>query len=307
MGFKIVFSNVLIFLVYLILGYLLVKLKKAKIEHVKSFSGVLIYICQPCMIINSIIQIEYSINVIKDFSMFFIVTLILQLLLCLIIFLILRKKLSISKYRILMVATISGNVGFMGLPIITALFPNNSIVSCYSTMFLISMNLIVFTIGIYMFTNDKKYMSIKNVLTNVTSLSVYAALIIYLMQIKIHPLISNSIEILGKMTTPLCMIILGMRLASMDIKETFTNKFAYIVSFCKLIVFPIFTYLVIIKLIPDEVFKTSVVVLSSAPSAAIVLSMAELYECEQKLCANILLISTILSVITMPLLMLVLK
>lgn len=305
MGFKIVFFNVLIILIYLVIGFLLVKLKKVKSEHAKSFSGVLIYVCQPCMVINSIIQIEYSMDKMKNSGMFFIVTLILQLLICLILYLVLKGKLSESKYRVLILATISGNVGFMGLPIITALFPNNPIVSSYSTMFLVSMNLIVFTIGVYLLTNEKKYMSIKNVLTNVTSLALYVAIIIYLMQIKLPSLVSNAIGIFSKMTTPLCMIILGMRLASMDIKETFTNKFAYVVAFCKLILFPLFAYIIASRLITDEVFKRSLIVLCSAPSAAIILSMAEMYECEQKLAANILLITTILSIITMPLLMLI--
>lgn len=306
MWFTIVFLNVLMILVYLLIGFLLVKLKKIKSEHAKSFSGVLVYICQPCIIINSIIHIKYSINTTKDFAMFFFITLCLQLILCLILYLLLKKKLYNSKYRVLIITTISGNVTFMGFPIISALFPNNPIVPIYSTMFLVSMNLIVFTIGIYLITNNKKYMSLKNVLTNVTSLSIYVAIIIYILQIKIPPLILNSIEIFSKMTTPLCMIILGMRLASMNIKETFTNKFAYIASLCKLIIFPLFAYVIVSKIMLNEVSKTSLIVLCSTPSAAIVLSISEMYECEQKLIANIILISTILSIITMPLLMLIL-
>lgn len=306
MWFAIVFLNVLMILVYLIIGFLLVKLKKIKSEHAKSFSGVLVYICQPCVIINSIIHIKYSIDTTKDFAMFFFITLCLQLVLCLILYLIFKNKLNNSKYRVLIITTISGNVTFMGLPIISALFPNNPIVSIYSTMFLVSMNLIVFTIGIYLITNNIKYISLKNLFTNITSLSIYVAITIYILQIKIPPLILNSIEIFSKMTTPLCMIILGMRLASMNIKETFTNKFAYITSLCKLIIFPLFTYIIVSKMMLNEVFKTSLIVLCSTPSAAIVLSIAEMYECEQKLIANIILISTILSIITMPLLMLIL-
>lgn len=307
MGFKIVLSNVLVILIYLLCGFLLVKFKKAKSEHAKSLSSVLIYVCQPCMVINSIIQMEYSMNNLKNSIKFFFVTLIIQLLMCQLLYVILRKKLIESKYRVLIATTIAGNVGFMGMPIINALFPSYPIVSCYSIMFTVSMNLIIFTIGLCLITNDKKHISIKTILTNVTSISVYIAIPIYLMQIKIHPLLSNSINLLGKMTTPICMLILGMRLASMNIKETFTNRFAYIASVCKLILLPMFAYLLIGILIKDEVFKTSVIVLSSVPSAAIVLSLAELYECEQKLSANILLLSTILSVITMPLFMLILK
>lgn len=305
MGFKIVFTNVLVILAYLVIGFLLVKCKKIKSEHAKSFSGVLIYICQPCMIVYSILQIEYSIDKVKDFGLFFFVTLILQLLFYLALYLLLRKKINESKYRILIFSAVSGNVGFMGLPIINSLFPNNPIVACYSTVYLVSMYLLAFTIGIYLITNDKKYMSIKNILTNVTSISIYIALTLYFIQIKFPPLILNSIEVFSKMTTPLCMIILGMRLASMNIKDTFTNKFSYLVSFVKLLIFPIFVYLVVFKIIPNEVFKTSLIVLSSTPVAAIVLSMAEMYECEQKLSANILLISTVISIVTMPLLMLI--
>lgn len=83
--------------------------------------------------------------------------------------------------------------------------------------------------------------------------------------------------------------------------------FAYVVCALKLVVFPLAAYLCVVFLpFLSETFKACMLLLSAAPSGAIILSLAELHECEQELAANVVLLTTILSVVTVPLLMLIL-
>ena len=109
------------------------------------------------------------------------------------------------------------------------------------------------------------------------------------------------------MTTPLCMMVLGMRLAATDLKALFTRPFAYISSAMKLIVYPLAAYL-LVYFVPglDSTFKTCVLVLSAVPSGAIILSLAELHRCEQENAASVLLMSSMLCAFTIPLVLLIL-
>lgn len=306
MGFKIVFFTLLTMIAYMALGFLLVKGKKAESSHAKSVSGLLIYALGPCMIINAFQNMEYSISNLKSSALFFATTLIIQVTFFVVMYFVFRKKLDNPVYRILCCGGIFGNVGFFGMPIVAALFPASSVVSCYSVFYTTSMNIISFTIGVYLITQNRKYMSIKEAIINPTGISVIFAVILYLLKIQIPSGIMAIIELLAKMASPVCMIILGMRLASMDLKKVFLQPFAYGVGLIKLLIYPLFAY-AIAMLLPwgDNPFRISILVLSSAPTAAILLSLAELHECEQERSANAILISTIFCIFTMPLLVMV--
>lgn len=299
--FVLILSNVAIILAYMLLGYILCKSGKASVSHARSMSGLLLYILSPAMIVNSFLQLEFSEeNCIKIVKYFF-ATLIIQILFFAVLYLILKRKYEDARYRILTVGGVLGNVGFFGMPVICGMFPGDSIVACYSSINVMSMNLIVFTIGVFLITNDKKYVSAKCALLNPTTLAILAALPLFIFHIQLPDVISNSINILAKMVTPMCMFILGMRLSDVNLRSLFTRPFVYMTCALKLIAFPVFAFLCV-RWIPffDDTMKTTVIVLAAAPSGAVIESLAELHECEQELSANVVLLTTMLSVATMP-------
>ncbi|MGN1104125.1 MAG: AEC family transporter [Candidatus Coproplasma sp.] len=304
MGFQITFSNVLLTLIYIIPGFLLCKVKKAAAEHLSTLSAVLVYVLSPCMIISSFISIDYSTQNLINMGLFFVTVLILQGVFMLILFLIFKRKYQDSKYRILTIGSVLGNVGFFGLPIIKALLPENPEVMCYSSVYVVAMNLIVFTVGVFCLTNDKKFISLKSAILNPSSLSLVVALPLFIFGAKnwLPSLIIDSVSLLGKATTPLCMIILGIRLASVSFKKLFTRPMVYIICLCKLIVFPLFCYLCVYFIPFDQAFKTSVLVLSGTPCAAVISSLAEMHHSETELSANCILLSALMCILTVPLL-----
>ncbi len=305
MGVQTVFINVLIMLFYMACGFVLVKTKKASPDHARSFSGLLLYVCSPCLILSAYQSMEYSLPDFAKAAQFFGVSLATQLLFLGLLYLILHRKYGVSKYRILTVGAVLGNVGFFGLPLVTGLFPDQPIVACYSTMYITSMNFLVFTLGVFFITQKKQYVSLKAAILNPTTLAVAVAIPLYLLQIRFPTPMADTVSLLGKMSTPLCMFILGKRLASMRLKTVFTQPFAYVVCALKLIVYPLFAYLCVYFLpFFDETFKICLYVLSAAPSGAIILSLAELHGCEQKLSANAVLLTTLCSLITLPLMLL---
>lgn len=300
--FLLLFTTVSVLLFYMFLGFILVKTKKASINHVKTLSGILLYVLGPAMIINAFIQLEFSWEGFAKIGIYFLISLVVQILFFVIIYLFLRNKYSDSKYRILSVGSVLGNVGYLGMPVISSIFPNEPIVLCYSSINVMTMNLIVFTIGNYCITNDKKFISFKSAVLNPTSLSLLVAIPLFMLNINWPSAILQPVELLSKMTMPFCMMILGMRLAQASIKELFSRGFVYATCLLKLIIFPILAFL-FVKLIPydDNILKTTIIVLSMAPSGAIIESLAEIHDCQQDLAANVVLLTTILCVITIPL------
>ncbi|MCR4649519.1 MAG: AEC family transporter [Lachnospiraceae bacterium] len=307
-AFRIAFVNVLISLLYMIPGFILYKSKKAAADHLSTVSAILIYVCSPCMVVSSFLSFEFSLNNLLFMGLFFVVSFIVQLIFLLLLYAIFRKKFNISKYRMLTIGSVLGNCGFFGLPLIKALFPENPEVACYSSIYVISMNLLVFTAGIYCLTQDKKYISVKSALVNPAFLSLSVALPLYLTGgSKFLPsVLVDSINLLGKMTTPMCMFILGIRLATMDFKKLFTNPFVYMICGGKLVIFPLFAYLLVFFLPLPHSFKASILILAATPCASIILNLAEIHGKETEMSANCILLSTILSIFTIPVLALLL-
>lgn len=305
MDFLLLLTNVALVLVYLFCGFVAVKAKKAESAHARSISGILIYILGPGLVLNAFQKTDYSREAITKMGLFFLMSLLSQFLFFLLLFILIRRKIADARYRILSVGGIVSNAAFFGLPVISGIFPTEPIVACYSTIYCAAMNVVVFTVGIFMLTRDKRYMSLKSAVFNPTVISMAAALPMYVIGYRFPTVVGDLLSLFSKMTTPLCMMVLGMRLASMNLKKVFLAGFAYITALVKLVIFPLFSYLLVVFLPFDRTFQVSMLVLSACPTAAVLLSMAELHQAQQELSANVVLLTTLLSVITLPLMMLI--
>ncbi|MGN0813988.1 MAG: AEC family transporter [Candidatus Coproplasma sp.] len=309
MGFEIAITNVLITLLFAAPGFALCKAKKASAEHLSTMSAVLIYVCSPCMIVDSFIQLDFNLTEFGKMGIFFGVTFVLQIAFMLVTYAIFRKKYDDAKYRVCTIGSVMGNVGFFGLPVVKALLPNNPEVACYSAVYVLSMNVLVFTVGVFFLTRDKRFMSLKQAVLNPSTLAFVVALPLYITGAKVYlpQVLQDATELLGKMTTPLCMFILGIRLGTISIKKLFVRPIVYLTCACKLIIFPLFCY-ACVAFVPwlDYAFKASVLILSAVPCASVILNLAEIHRAETELAANVLLLSTLVCFITIPVLVLLL-
>lgn len=307
-SFQIALINVLITLFYIVPGFIVRKLGKASPDHLSTLSGVLVYIGNPFLCVSAFMSLDFSVEMTLNMLWFFLITLVLQSLFMLLLFLLLHKRMGESKYRVMTIGSVVGNVGFFGIPILRALFPANPELACYSTVFTLSMNILIFTVGVFCLTGDKKYMSIKSAIFNPTVFSILIAFPVYLFGLKNYfpDVLTNAISTVGAMTTPLCMFILGIRLASAPLRRIFSHPIVYATAALKLLVFPLFCYALIYFLPFSEVFKAGVLILSGMPCAAVLLSMAEIHKSETEMAANCQLVSTLLCFLTIPVLTLLL-
>lgn len=313
--FKISLVNVLIILCFILPGFLLGKFNLAEGHHLRTLSTLLVYVLGPAMFIDSFSKVEFSWNTTAKMGIFFLLTFFLQLFFLVILYLIFKRKYENAKYRIFTIGSVMGNVGYFGLPIVSAIYPSFPLATIYSCIYILSMNILVFTFGVFCITEDKKYMSIKKAILNPTVFGFVIAFILYACNISkyvdanlVTTKIFDAINLLSKMSAPICMIVLGVRLSTVNFASLWTRPFVYLTVVFKGLIFPLFVFLVTRWLPFLEMDDIGVItILSTAPCGAIVLSLAEIHHKEEELSANTVLVTTLLSFITIPVVTLLLN
>ena len=306
--FNVTFSNVLLTLLYLLPGYLLCKFRKVRTEHLSSISVILLYVCGPGMFLNALTALDYSPELTARMGLFLVFSLFGEIALMLLILLLLGKKKKEFGYRMLSIASVMGNVGFFGMPVVRAIFPDAPEAAVYSCVFIVSLNILAWTVGVYTLTDEKRYISVKAAFLNPSVIAVAVGVVLYLLKAKnwLPGLLLDGFRTISAMSTPLCMIILGARLAAMDFRKLFTTPLVWLISAGKLLVFPLFCYALTLPFPLDPVFRGSILILAAAPCASIILNLAEIHHNGQELAANCALLTTLLSIVTIPLLSLLL-
>lgn len=303
-SFSVTFSNVLLMLLYLLPGFLLCKAKKVQPNHLSTVSVILLYICGPGMFLNALIDLGHSPELTRRMGLFLAFSLAGEAALMLLILLVVGKRKKEFAIRMLSIASVMGNVGFFGMPVVRALFPANPEAAVYSCVFNVSLNILAWTVGVFTLTGDRKYISFRAAFLNPTVIAVSVGLVLYLLEANrwLPRLFQDGFRTVGAMSTPLCMVILGIRLATINLKELFTAPLVWLISAGKLLVFPLFCYALVLPFPLDPVFKGSILILAGTPCASILLNLAEMFHNGQELAAKCALLTTLLSVLTIPLL-----
>ena len=307
MQFGSVALNVLIMLAYGVPGYLFIKTKFVKEDAIPAFSKLLLYVCQPCLMLYCIQQVTFSKELFLQMLLFLCLSTAFQLFAVFALHLIFRKKSDQDRYRVAKVAPVFGNVGFFGTPLLEALLPDHPEALAFASMFIISFNLLVWTVGAYFLTGDKRYVRPKKLFLNPPFLTLFVALPLFFTGTLLPTVIANPVTILAKFTTPLCMVIVGMRFATEKPQSLFTEPTAYLSSALKLIVLPLFVFLCINWLPISYVMKATMFILFCCPSANVILSLSEISGSGQRPAANAVLLSTVFCALTIPVLLLLLQ
>ena len=303
-GFSVTFSSVLLILFYLFPGWILCRTKKVRPDHMSRVSVILLYVCGPCMFLDSLTALERSRFLTVQMFLFFLISLAVQFLLMELLSLLFRKKRKEFRYRMLALASVLGNTGYFGLPVVRALFPGNPEAAAYSCIFCATMNILAWTVGVFTLTGERKYMSLRAALLNPSVIFVALGFVLYLLRARARMpvILTGGIATVASMSTPLSMFILGVRLGAMRPRDLVSDPVVWGIAAGKLLLFPLFGYLLVAFLPLPEVFRGSILILSAAPCASILLNLAEIHENGRELAAACALLTTLLSVVTIPLL-----
>ena len=223
----------------------------------------------------------------------------------------------IDQNKIFEFTLIFSNCGFMGAPFLQSLFSDAGMqaeVLIYCAVILAVFNILNWTIGVYIITGDKKEVSLKKIACNpvIISVVVGAALFFILRQpiatlapqgtvmAKVLGKFMNSLNYLSNMVTPLSMFVIGLRLANVDYKQLFTEKWALASTGLKLLIMPLLTMLTVVFLPIASTIKYTLFFLFSMPSATNGVMLAVQYKKDSDFASVCVLLSTVLCVLTIP-------
>ena len=205
-----------------------------------------------------------------------------------------KKELKIERY-----AVAFPNSGFMGIPLVMGFLGESAVF--YLSALIAWYYFFIWTYGVYVMSNDRKQITWKKIVTNPCILATFFGILVFLLPIKIFNPIVEGIASLASMNTPLAMLILGAYLAKSNLLEIVQNKRAYYVSFVRQIVASSLI-LILLTVVPSQYneIKTTVLLASVAPVGVLVAVFAQIYEMDFNYAAQIISLSTILSIFTIP-------
>ena len=292
---------------YAVPGYLFVKRKSMNASQIAPFSKVLVYFCQPCLQLYAFQTADCTGELLRHMGLFFIFCTAAEALILLGAMLLIPDR-GEARRRVCSVACVLGNVGFIGIPLLQALLPEEMRADgvALSAMFALSMNLLGWTCGLYRMTGERKHIKLRSLLANPAMLAFYVSFPLFVLGIKLPDTAAATVELAGRMSTPLCMIALGMRLASTPWKRIFTDKYAWLACAGKLIAMPLLSLLLVRVFDVPVYFGMTLFLLSCCPCASAVQNFSEIYlpeaETEGKnTAADAILLSNILCMLTIPL------
>lgn len=201
--------------------------------------------------------------------------------------------------------TVFGNNAFMGIPVVEAVFHN----VFYAALFNLPNNILIYSYGGYLLSKDAKstnggkrpVFSWKNV-CNPGVIAAVTALVMFLAGLRFPEPVTDTLNTVGAITTPLSMLVIGSSLASLPLKETFANVRVYVFSLYKLVVLPVIIWLIGRMFIDSFMVLGVLVIISAMPCAAVTVMLCNEYGNDAELAARYVFVSTVLSVITIPVL-----
>ena len=265
----------------------------------KGLTNILLKITLPCLVVSSFIfdlSDELKDNIIRCF-----IYSPLVLIISIVISYILLIPIKGEKKIIIQFANVFSNCGFIGFPIVFSIYGNEGVI--YASIFNLFFTAFLWTYGVILFNGKMKREDIKKVLLNPAIVAVFIGLIIMIFGFDIPSVLSSTLDLVGNMTSPLSMIIVGVILGNAKIISYLKDKTIYYSAFLKLIIMPCILIL-ISKLFKDTslVIKTLIIV-TAMPAAAMTSILAESFDKESEYSAVIVFITTLFSVITFPILL----
>ena len=269
----------------------------------KTISDMLINVILPCNIIESFLcKINITASFFKSCIYAVIISLAIQLF-ATYISKVLFKRYPLEEKNVMSYGMICSNSSFIGLPIANCLYGSMGVL--YTSIFQIPIRFTMWTAGLALFTSVNKKDAFKKLITHPCIVSIFIGFILIVCTIKLPTFVSNTISGISKCNVPVSMFIIGSLLADANIKTLFSKKVLYFTSL-RLVLFPLLVYIVLKPFNLDPLLVSIAVILTGMPAGSTTSILAEKYDCDSMFASQIIFVSTLFSIITIPLISLLL-
>lgn len=283
-------------------GYILRKLNIISADSRAGLTNLVIDVVLPCNIIYSF-MIKLTHKVIMAGIEILVISIIIQIM-CYFLGYVLYRKTSPEQEKVLKYGTICSNAGFLGNPLVEGIYGSMGLM--YASIYLIPQRICMWSAGVSCFTGAKGKNVVRKVLTHPCIVAVMIGLVIMGFQIQLPDFAGSTIKTISGCTTTLSMIVIGGILAEIDIK-TVISKLNIYYCIIRLVIMPglVLAGCALFKV--DPLVTAVSTVLAGMPAGSTTAILAAKYNCDEKFAVRIVFLSTVLSLITIPILCMIVE
>jgi predicted permease len=260
-------------------------------------TDLVIYLILPCNIINSFF-IEFNLEILKGFAVILTIASLIQIG-CLIFAKVFYNREPESRKKVLQYGTVCSNAGFMGNPIAEGVYGAEGLM--YASIFLIPQRIVMWSAGVSYFTEspDRKTV-VKKVLTHPCIIAVYIGLFLMITRLPLPAFLQNTIKSVGGCTTTVSMVLIGAILAEVEpgsILDWGIVKYAAI----RLFLLPLLVYVSCRAFHVKPLLAGVSVLLTGMPAGSTTAILASKYDGDYIFATKCVVVTTLLSLVTIPL------
>lgn len=272
-------------------------------EGQKCLSDITVNLILPCNIVSSFMgEMNVSEEFIKNCSEAFLISLGIQM------FSVVFGKYFFFRFpegerRIFTYGTIVSNSSFIGIPIIDSLY--GAVGVLYTSFFQIPVRITMWSSGLALFTDVDRKSAYKKLVKHPCIIAVFIGIVLMALKVSFPPFLEETVEGISKCMVPVSMLAIGAMLAESDVKKMFAWPVMY---YCliRLIVYPLMILGVLRLFAVDSVLCSTMVLLSAMPMASTTAILADKYDCDPQIASQTIFVSTMMSIVTLPVMMAVL-
>lgn len=294
-NFLTVGQQVLVLFILIMVGFVLGKKKIIGDTAAKALSDIALLLATPCVIILSFNR-KFETAVLKELGIALLVALVIHIVAIGIAQLLYRKN--TSRDRVLRAATVLSNAGFMGLPLQQAVLGEQGVFygSAYVTVF----TLTLWSYGLITMDSGSRRLSLRKLLLNPGIIGLGVGILVLFLPVELPELLRAPASHLAALNTPIPMLFIGYSLSKVDLGKALRTPFYYVTSLVRLLVVPTIGIGVLYLIGVRGTLLVSMAIAGSAPIAAAVSMFSDKYGQDTEASVNLVALSTVFSVITMP-------
>ena len=233
-------KTIAVFVALAIPGFIMVKAKLVKSEHTIILSKILLYVGLPFLVFSTTEKMALNTDTLWLIVISAVITTVYTIAGFLLAKYAVLKVSDENKKKMARFCMVSGNTGFLGIPLAQAVFADSPLVLTSVVVVNVFAVTVIYIMGDALLGGEEKKVSIKGIITNPVIIAFVLGVIANVSKVTSYVSeISTFANYMSNIVTPLSMLVLGIKLGEINFKKTFTNSLMYKVSFYKLIVFPI--------------------------------------------------------------------
>lgn len=286
-------QQILVMLAMMAVGAVLVRVGMVDEAGTKQLSSIALYVATPAVIIQAF-AIEFDPEQLVNalwMGLFFTLALVVS---AAIAYLVCGKADRVGQF-----AVIFSNSGFVGIPIISGLLGPEFVF--YVTITMAVGTFALWTYGVLLMSGDKGQISMKKIVTNPAVIALFVGLALFFAPVRLPDMVAQFLTGMGNLNTGLGMLVLGANLGSSNLGLLFTDRRIYKACAFRLLVVPAATILLCMAMPVSAEIRMVLLIVEACPCGAVTSMLAQLYGGDFQYGTGLVIVTTLLSMATMPL------